>query len=533
MLVGEAAGYRGARVSGIAFTSERQLTGAGPAEASATVVHRVLAELGLEDDVLLWNVVPTHPGTATSNRRPTAAEIAGGEAFLPELVRGRRVIAVGRDRGGRPRRAVRPASRTGRCAGVRRRAAAYTRRMTGAVRRNAFLLAGGLVCNSGMFQLAAALSSLTLVAVTGVTGILGLGPAIFLCSGAAAVGPAGRLMDRVGRMPVIRGGFVAGGIGCAVVAAGCHSSSAPLVCLGLALVGGAGAIVQLSRAAAAEMFPPERRARGMSFVLFGAVSGAIWGPVVFGPLFGSRGTTAHALAWPWLLGVPFMAAGFVIASRVRPDPKEIGRAHDDGADDTAPAEPLREILRRPGVITALVAAVASFAVMAGVMNLAGYVAVGRGHHQGDVFRMISVHIVGMYGLVLVVGDLIDRFGRRRALVGGLLLMALSNALLAWSGSVGGMSLALLGLGLGWNFSYVAATTELVSLAAPSERGRLVGFSDLVSSVTAAGLAIVGGLVYTASGAAALALTAAGVAALPALWLALRPARAALAFSAAD
>ncbi len=133
LIVGEAPGDRGTRVSGIPLTSERQLTGAGHAEATASVVHGALAELGLASEVLLWNVVPTHPGGKHSNRRPTAAEVAAGLPFALELARGRRVVPLGRIAhaclGGsylrHPPTAARPSFGAGsRCSWLRRRAAA-------------------------------------------------------------------------------------------------------------------------------------------------------------------------------------------------------------------------------------------------------------------------------------------------------------------------------------------------------------------------------------------------------------------------
>jgi len=393
--------------------------------------------------------------------------------------------------------------------------------------RNTVLLAATLTSLSGMVQLAVAVATITLVLVTGIEGILGLGPAIFLLAAAVAALPAGRLMDRVGRVPVLAAGCVSGIAGCAITALGCEVESAALVVPGFALVGVASGTVLLARAAAADMYPPSRRARGISLVLFGSLFGAALGPLVFRPLFAGKELDTDALVVPWLAAGGIMAVGLVLVLLVRPDPRTIavalGTPVDSEPQAPVAAAPLREILRRPGVPTALVSAVASFAGMVSIMNLTGYIVVDHGHHQTDVFTVISLHIVGMYALVLVIGELIDKVGRRPSQVSGLLVMALSTLGLVWFDSVLWMSVSLFGLGVGWNISYVAAATELADRALPSERGKLIGFSDLLSSFTGASLALLGGLAYSELGVTALALGGTAFVALPAAWILLQSA----------
>ncbi len=381
------------------------------------------------------------------------------------------------------------------------------------IKRNTVLLALCLVTLSGVLQLAVAVATITLVLVTGIESILGLGPAIFITAGALAALPAGRLMDRLGRVPVIAGGFVIGAIGCVLTALGCLADSAPLVILGFLGVGAMNGAVLLARTAVADMYPLAKKARAISYVLFGALFGAALGPLVFRPLFAGKDLELDTLVVPWLAAAAMCVVGIVLALAIRPDPRTIafeleraGLAPGESAN-TEPAAPLGEILRRPGVPAAVLAAIASFAVMAGVMNLTGYIVVGHDHEQADVFTVISLHIVGMFGLVLVVGVLIDRIGRHRALIGGLLVMAVSTVMLAWAVAIPSMSLSLFLLGLGWNVSYVAASAELVTHAKPVERGRLVGFTDLVAGLTAAALALLGGLAYSEWGVVAIAVGA--------------------------
>lgn len=386
------------------------------------------------------------------------------------------------------------------------------------VRRNTLLLAAAMAVNSATLQLVAAVSSLTFVLVSGLESLLGLGPAIFLLSAALTSFPAGRLMDRIGRVPVLAGGFALGSLGGGLTSLGAYQESTGFAIAGFALIGAAGATGQLARAAAGDMYPPERRARGIAYVLFGAVFGAILGPAVFSPIFRGRELSSEALALPWLAGAGMMVIAVVVVLNVRPDPKRIAEAlagRSNQLEATPAPAPLKELLRRPGVVPAMLAGIVSFAVMVAVMNLTGYVVVEHRHHaQHLVFPIIGAHVLGMYLLMPVVGAIIDRIGRPPALAGGLGLVAVSTAGIMWFEAVAPTALLLFGLGLGWNISFVAATAQLADLAAPWERGKLIGFNDLLASFTGAAFVLLGGYVLDDFGVNALALGAALVALAP-------------------
>jgi MFS family permease len=392
------------------------------------------------------------------------------------------------------------------------------------IRRNTILLSLSMTAMTGMFQLVAAISTLTFVLVTGVEGLLGLGPAIFLVSAALTSFQAGRAMDRFGRIPVLAVGFCTGAAGSIVTGLGARTVSTPLVVLGFVTMGAALGTVSLVRTAGGDLVPPERRAQGISRVLFGAVFGAILGPAVFSPLFAGKELDPRELAVPWFAAAGFMVVGLVLVLNVRPDPKTIAELIAPralGESETSKA-PLRQIVRRPGVVPALVAALASFAVMVSVMNLSGYVVVHEHHHsQADVFPIIGAHVLGMYALVLVIGVLIDRIGREPSLIGGLLIMSASCIGLLAAESVWATAFLLFGLGLGWNFSYVAASAELADRTAPNERGKLFGFSDQANGLLGAALALAGGFALSELGVAALATGATAIVVLPALWIAQR------------
>ena len=191
----------------------------------------------------------------------------------------------------------------------------------------------------------------------------------------------------------------------------------------------------------------------------------------------------------------------------------------------------RELLRDPVILVAMICAMVSYALMNLVMTSTPLAVVGCGFATGDAADIVGAHVLAMYAPSFVTGHVIARLGSVRVMGLGLAILGGAGAVALTGVELTQFYLALILLGIGWNFGFIGATALLASAHAPEERGRIQGINDLVvfGGVTAASLS--SGFLMNCSGTSVVAgWQAVNIAMLPFLalagasliWLVMRP-----------
>lgn len=338
----------------------------------------------------------------------------------------------------------------------------------------------------------------------------------------AAATPLSALMARHGRRAGFWLGAGTGAAGAAVGALGLWAGSFAIFVAGAFLSGVYMSAQGFYRFAAADTASPAFRPKAISWVMAGGLASAIVGPQVVK-------LTAEALPVAFL-GTYLAAAAVNVAGAALFLLLDIPKP--PASIDGAPAGRSRsEMLRDPTILVAMICAMVSYALMNLIMTSTPLAVVGCGFHAGDAANIVTAHVLAMFVPSFFTGHLIARFGAPLVVGTGLAILAAAGAVALTGVALEQFYAALILLGLGWNFSFVGATTLLSSAHAPEERGRIQGINDLVvfGGVTVASFAS-GGLMNCSGAGIIAGWQAVNLAMIPFLvlagaaliWLVLRP-----------
>jgi MFS family permease len=327
-------------------------------------------------------------------------------------------------------------------------------------------------------------------------------------------------MDRLGRRGGLALGLLLGATGSALAAGAIIGQSFVVFIGGLALIGAANAATQLSRFAAAEVHPPGERGRAISNVVIAGTIGAVFGPLLGGPV----GRTAQALGLAELSGpygaslILFALAAGVILWRLRPDPRDVGRelaqiqTAATGHQGTSRSIPL--LLRQPAVIVAMAAMIFGQLTMVMLMVITSLHMSDHDHALDAIYLVTSSHTFGMFAFSVFSGRLADRWGRGPVILVGAATLILACLVAPLSPDVLPIAVALFLLGLGWNFCYVGGSSLLADQLSPAERARTQGFNDLLIALVSAAGSLGSGRVFATAGYGAMALVGIAAACIP-------------------
>ncbi|NHB77275.1 MFS transporter [Rhodobacter calidifons] len=334
--------------------------------------------------------------------------------------------------------------------------------------------------------------------------------------------PLSLLMQRHGRRAGFFFGAGGGAMGAAIGAWGLSTGSFLAFCLGALVSGTYMSANGFYRFAATDTASEGFRPKAISWVMAGGLLSAVVGPQLVK-------VTADAMAVTFLGSYLAVIALNLVGSLLFlaldiPKP-------DSPAQGSPAGRSRSELVRNPVILVAMICATVSYALMNLVMTSSPLAVVGCGFETGDAANVVTAHVLAMYAPSFVTGHLIARFGTERIIALGLTMLAASGAVAMAGVQLENFFVALILLGIGWNFGFIGATTLLTSAQRPEERGRLQGLNDLVvfGGVTLASFSS-GGLMNCSGGSVQAGWQMVNLAMLPFLvlaggaliWLWLRP-----------
>lgn len=292
-----------------------------------------------------------------------------------------------------------------------------------------------------------------------------------------ALYPVARLINRYGQRPVFCGGALFGALGLAMAAAAIWLGSFVLFALAGGVIGIFSAVGQYYRFAAADAVPLERRSSAISLTLSGGVLAALAGPSLarwtrdaFAPAF-----AASFLA---LVGVALLAA--FLATRLR-------LARPLPAETAAVPASFMPLLRQPDFLLAVVVGVLGYALMNLLMTATPLAMLCSRLDFAATATVIQWHVVAMFAPSFFTGTLIRRLGVLPVmLLGGFSMLGCIGVAVNGE-TLAHFELALILLGIGWNFLYVGATTRLVECCPPAHKARVQAFNDSLVFLAIAGV----------------------------------------------
>ncbi len=334
--------------------------------------------------------------------------------------------------------------------------------------------------------------------------------------------PMSSIMQKHGRRTGFMLGATCGVLGGIVGAWGLYTGSFAIFLFGSLLTGVYMSAHGFYRFAAADTASEAFRPKAISYVMAGGLAAAVIGPQLVK-------LTSDAFVVPFMgtyaavIGVNLVGMVLFLFLKV-PTPEA-------PAADAPQGRTRWELITTPRIAVAVICATVSYALMNLMMTSTPLAVVGCGFEQNNAADVVTAHVLAMFAPSFFTGHLIAKFGVEKIVAAGLLILGAAGAVALQGVALENFFIALILLGLGWNFGFIGATAMLTEAHTPQERGRMQGLNDLIvfGGVTFASLAS-GGLMNCSGGDAVAGWTAVNLAMGPFLvlaggaliWLVLRP-----------